>query len=493
LLLALAFLLLFRLGDRGLNEPDEGRYANISLEMSEAGHSAWEPMMSDFGHYDKPPLTYWLTALAFRLLGLSETAARLVPLFGAALALIGVGWTAYRLYGPSTAWWTVLMCGTLGQFWLLARFLSPDMLLTGWTTLALAAWVEARHRHGSWIWWSLSLLAWTAAWWTKATAALIPLLGLAVGLWVRRDWAGLRALRPGWMLLGILVLGSPWYLDLMRVHPELQDFFLGREIVGRIAGHPDGRKAPIYFHLLLTLGAWLPWWPVLLVALFRRWRQAAAPRRVGWREWPLELWIVLSGLIVFTCVSSKLPTYTLPYAPWAALFCARAWQGLALEGWFSRQPKARISAALAFAALYVGVTFVEPLIESRLGRNSSVRELGAFLRREKADLVFCDRYWPGLEFYFGERVHYLVPRAPQQLRGDSGYCVALGGPHFLSPTNWLTTLSRHPSPVWLVSLRDNPQSPLWNALGQGTLTATNRLGDFTIVRFEQAAVVGVRH
>ena len=57
LLLALAFLLLFRLGDRGLNEPDEGRYANIALEMLEPEHSIWEPRMSDFGHSDKPPLT----------------------------------------------------------------------------------------------------------------------------------------------------------------------------------------------------------------------------------------------------------------------------------------------------------------------------------------------------------------------------------------------------------------------------------------------------
>ncbi len=485
LLLALAFLLLFRLGDRGLNEPDEGRYANIALEMLEPEHSIWEPRMSDFGHYDKPPLTYWLTALSFQVLGVRESAARLTPLLGAVLALVGVGWTAFRLYGSRIAWWTVLMCGTLGQFWLLARFLSPDMLLTGWTTLAIAAWAEARQRNGSWLWWGLSLLAWAAAWWTKATAALIPLLGLAVALLIRRDREGLRALRPGRMLLGILVLGSPWYLDLMRIHPELKDFFLGREVVGRIAGHPDGRRAPIFFHLLVTLGGWLPWWPVMLLALFRRWRAQAPKPRVALRQWPLELWIVLTGLAVFTGISSKLATYTLPYAPWAALFCARGWELLAREGRFSALPNTRLKTALVSAVVYVAVLFVEPRIESRLGRNSSVRELGAFLRAEKAEKVFCDRYWPGLEFYFGEQVQYLVPRAPQQRSTDEGISPALGEPHFLSDTNWLPSLARITAGgVWLVSLKGNPQSPLWAALDLGTLTASNRIGDFAVVRFE---------
>lgn len=485
LLLALGFLLVFRLGDRGLNEPDEGRYTNMSLEMLEPQHSLWEPRMSDFAHYDKPPLTYWITALSLHLLGPKEWVVRLTPLLGAVLALVGVGWTAFRLYGPTIAWWTVLMCGTLGQFWLLARFLSPDMLLTGWTTLAIAAWAEARQRNASWLWWSLSLLAWAAAWWTKATAALVPLLGLTVALLVRRDRAGLKALRPALMLLGILALGAPWYLDLMRIHPELKDFFLGREVVGRIAGHPDGRKAPIFFHLLVTLGGWLPWWPVVLLALFRRWRSRGTKLLAGWREWPLEIWIVLTGLAVFTCISSKLPTYTVPYAPWAALFCARSWQVLIDEGRFSVQPKVRLRLALGFALAYVVVLFVEPRIESRMGRNSSARELGAFLRTEQAQMVYCDRYWPGLEFYFGERVQYVIPRSPQQRVTDLGICATLGEPHFLLPTNWLSALDKHAGkPVWLVTLKGNPQSPLWETRSRGSLTASNRVGDFSVLRFD---------
>ena len=487
LLVAVAGLLLFRLGDRGLNEPDEGRYTNIALGMLEPGKSILDPRMSDYGHYDKPPLTYWLTAVAFRTFGVNETAARLTPVFGAVLALCGIGWAAFRFYGARTAWWAVLMTATVGQFWLLARFLSPDMLLTGFTTLAIAAWAEARHRQGSWWWWSLSLLLWTAAWWTKATAALVPLLGLTVGLLARQDRDGLRALRPLRMLVAMILLGLPWYLDMVWEHPELKQFFLGREVVGRIAGHPDGRRAPLFFHVLVTLGAWLPWWPVALGALgwWLKRRRAAGGAAPRWRTWPLEIWITLTGLAVFSVISSKLPTYTLPFAPWAALFGATVWQRLADEGRGFASLRGRLFTAGGFAVAYLAVALAQPLIESRAGRNSSVRQLAGYLKQQGAQTVYLDRYWPGMEFYFGEHVHFVVPAPPRQRVDDLGLCSTLGEPHFVRPDGWLKSLGHHAhDTVWLVSLRQTPQTPLLQAAALGELVGSNRVGDFVLWRLE---------
>ena len=101
----LGLLLCFGLGLRGLNEPDEGRYANIAMAMARPGGDWWEPRQSGYGHYDKPPLIYWATALCFRAFGLHEWTARLPPLLGAIFALLGLGWTAGRLRGARVAWW----------------------------------------------------------------------------------------------------------------------------------------------------------------------------------------------------------------------------------------------------------------------------------------------------------------------------------------------------------------------------------------------------
>ena len=49
------------LGSRSLNEPDEGRYAEIAREMIETRY--WlVPHFWYVPHFDKPPMTYWLVA-----------------------------------------------------------------------------------------------------------------------------------------------------------------------------------------------------------------------------------------------------------------------------------------------------------------------------------------------------------------------------------------------------------------------------------------------
>ncbi len=431
-------LFLFWLGTRGLNEPDEGRYANIALAMARPGGDWWEPRMSGYGHYDKPPLIYWATALGFRAFGVNEWAARLPSLLGAFFALGGLGWAAYRLRGARAAWWAVLICGTSVQFWVFGRILSPDMLLTGWCTLAVAAWAEGRWkaegrrqkaegggdpqeggRGGARGWWLLSLLFWTLAWWTKATPALVPLAGLMMGVWMTRDRAGRRALRIGWMLVAILVLGSPWYLSMLGRYPELKSFFFGRELAGRLAGRVDGRHGSLLYYVPLSFWAWLPWWPVAAWAGWRgRGRLLGGLGRVEWTQrLGVEGWIVLTGLLIFSLAGSKLPSYTLTLAPWAALLMARAVAGAAPAdgGW--RGVWWLPAAGFALVAM-VTVAVLPGRRESRLGVNSSLQEVCAFLRRRGAARVDADRYWAGLEFYLREQTVRYVVRTDTPERPD---------------------------------------------------------------------------
>ena len=407
------FLFIFMLGSRGLNEPDEGRYANVAMAMGKGGGSWWEPRLSGYGHYDKPPLVYWVTALGFRAFGLNEWAARLPSLLGAVLALAGLGWTAYRLHGAAVAWGSVLICATSLQFWIMGHILSPDMLLTGWCTLAVAAWAECRHRGGSWTIWMVSLACWTLAWWTKATAALVPLAGLAVGVEMGRDLAGRRALKPLLLLSAILLLGSPWYLSMLMRYPELRKFFFGRELAGRLAGRVDGRHGPIFYYLPVCLAGWLPWWPV---AAWKCWQMRQLPpagsiyRNKNWFLRPgVEGWIVLVGLLIFSLIGAKLPTYTLTLAPWAALVMARKLAALPPRATNHFAGTLLIPAgAFALVAL-ICLAVLPRRYESRLGVNSSLRSVCQLLRKQHATRVDVDHYWPSTEFYLGaEVVRYMI-------------------------------------------------------------------------------------
>ncbi|MDR1304887.1 MAG: glycosyltransferase family 39 protein [Verrucomicrobiales bacterium] len=442
--------LFFALGARGLNEPDEGRYANMAGEILEdEGHGWLDPVLSDVHHYDKPPMIYWVTALSIRTFGYGEAATRLPSALGAVLALAGLGWAAWRLHGGRAAWWTLLVCGTMLQFWTLARWLTPDMLLTGWVTLAIALWVECRRRGGAWRWWLASLFCWAAAWWTKATLALVPLLGLYVALLVTGDRAGRRALRFPLLVPAIILLGAPWYLLMMREHHDLVHFFFGRELAGRMTGHADGRHGPVYYYAMISALGWLPWWPWAVVAMkFKN-------REPGWWRRAPELWLIVSGLLVFTLTSSKLPTYTLTLAPWAALGMARLIVPLT-----GRRPlrAALLLTAGAWLALLLTASVLVTRYESQLGRNSSLREVSAYLAKHGAQRIYADRYWPGLEVYFGEEVYYVTDRSLLQTKADTN--LAADSAHFVSPRQFTELPASAYAGAWFVHYRRQQDSPL---------------------------------
>ncbi|HEV3180503.1 MAG TPA: glycosyltransferase family 39 protein, partial [Steroidobacteraceae bacterium] len=87
---------------RPLLDPDEGRYAEIPREMVASGD--WvTPRFDDLKYFEKPPLQYWATALAYEAFGVHEWSARLwsVGLAFACLPLI-FAWVR-RLYGRGSA------------------------------------------------------------------------------------------------------------------------------------------------------------------------------------------------------------------------------------------------------------------------------------------------------------------------------------------------------------------------------------------------------
>ena len=475
---------LFGLGNHGLLEPDEGRYANMASEWTEFGEHHWaEPVLSDMGHFDKPPLIYWITGSGFLAFGRSEFTARLPSFLGGMLALAGIALLAHRFHGPRAAWWSVLVAATTFQFWALTHLLSPDMLLCGFVTVGAALTLQAgKGRPRAWLWWLGGALFWTLGWWTKATAALVPLGALTVALVLtgRRDLLG--ALRPVRLLLVILLLGSPWYLAMMARHHELQDFFLHRELAGRVTGHADGRRGFPGFHFFVALVFWLPWWPLLLDPVRKNWRSwRAAPWREKCRALPWEPVAALGVVVIYSLVSSKLVTYILPGLPYLAVSVgstvARRHASLSLQSW-----PARI--ASTSAALLIVTALVIPSLEASLGRNSSVRHVVTEARNRGAERIVCDEFWPGAEFYFGEFIWFVDVKDLKQVRSTAGQAPAK---HFLSKEQVVPLVRESEKPVWLLQYEghfENPQKWARQLLGDRPDPEAGpiRIGDFYLWR-----------
>ena len=448
LLLFIGVLFLAGLGSHGLLEPDEGRYANMAIEFLESDHNRAEPTLSDVAHYDKPPLIYWFTGYSIRLFGASEFAMRLPSFLGSVLALGGIFLLTLRQYGERAAWWAIFAGATSFQFWCLAHLLSPDMLLCGFCTLGCALTLWGGRGVKNWFIWSLGVACWCLAWWTKATAMLIPLGAIAGALLLTGRWDLLAHLRPIRVLALMLLFGSPWYLVMMYRHPELVDFFLHREVVGRIVGHADGRTGFPGYHLVVALFFWLPWWPFAVARALQNRKQWLALSLAARRKaLPWEPVAALLVLLLFSFVSSKLITYTLPGVPLLAVYIGAL---LSSEVFSFRSRYGAI--ALLAAVVAAGILTALPYLESSLRNNSSPRKVIAHAQDLGADWIISDRYFPGMKFYAGEQVLYVDVESIVQVKDAPGQDPSR---HFLKEGEIQKRVEESNESFWMVQMRKN--------------------------------------
>jgi 4-amino-4-deoxy-L-arabinose transferase-like glycosyltransferase len=350
--LALALLLamyLSRIGGYVLQDPDEGRYAEIPREMIETGD--WvTPRLFYVKYFEKPPLFYWLTATSFEAFGQSEWSARLVPALCGVVTVLLTFALGLRLCGRRATWIGCGVLATMPLFFALSQALVIDILLTACMTATMLG-VYAAHQANEKRWWALAVaLSVALGVLAKGLVALVLPGGIALAflLW-RRDRDTMRALL-GWRpVLLFLVVAVPWFVLVSRRNPEFLQFFFVREHFERFVatgvrvGHPQG----FFYYVPVVLFGPAPWTFVALLLVCTRAGRRAFARIPSDARLLLLLW---SGLVIgfFSVSSSKLGSYVLPAMP--AL-------GLLFGAWLDR----------AFEEETAGVTAVRTLRAISLG------------------------------------------------------------------------------------------------------------------------------
>lgn len=138
LLVVLPAVLLYPCLNFRLLEPDEGRYAEIAREMLVRGD--WVvPHLQGEPYLDKPPLLYWLVVLSYKLFGVHDWAARLVPALAVHLTILLTYLFGRRLLGERAAVRGAVLLALAPGLAGMARLLVLDGLLTLWVTLGLFA------------------------------------------------------------------------------------------------------------------------------------------------------------------------------------------------------------------------------------------------------------------------------------------------------------------------------------------------------------------
>jgi len=185
LALALLGLALYlpRLGESGLWDPWEPRYAQAAREM--AASDDWVvPRYREGPRLNRPPLTYWLIGAAQAVLGIDEAAARLPSALLAVLGAAGLGLALAARGRPLEGFMAGAALLTSPQWLLLGRFATPALPLAAFLGMALALAV-----------------GWPAAEAVRARRLAFVLLVLLVAAAGMTDWPrGL--LLPLWAVLG---------------------------------------------------------------------------------------------------------------------------------------------------------------------------------------------------------------------------------------------------------------------------------------------------
>ena len=324
---AMLFIWFFALGLRDLISTDEGRYADIAMEMLQTGD--WiTPRLNGLLYFEKPPLQYWASAIGFSIFGFNDFTARLWPGLTGFLTVISVWFTAKRLWGSLAGEYAALVVVSCAWMFTNSHFLTLDMGVSFFLALSLCCFLlaqDAQESHQQ-AWWMRA--CWAAMAGATLSKGLIGLLIPGASLFfysvINRDikpW-----LRMQWIsgLSIFLLLAAPWFYLVSVRNPEFAQFFFIHEHVERFLTTTHQHEGPLWFFIPDLLIGLLPWTSLLFVMLIAGWRKTDLDGDKKSVFNPQRFLIVWCGFIfVFFSISgSKLPSYILPIFPALGLLVA---------------------------------------------------------------------------------------------------------------------------------------------------------------------------
>jgi 4-amino-4-deoxy-L-arabinose transferase-like glycosyltransferase len=332
----MVWVFFFGLGDYGLIDPDEGRYAEIAREMLETGDFV-TPRLNYVKYFEKPVLHYWLTAAAFAVLGQNEFAARLTPV----LCALGGVWAAFilarRRWGPDAGLYAAVVLSTSLLWFAVARLSILDMTVSFFITLSLAGFWKGCGEEESRRYLTLFYAGMAFATLSKGLIGIVLPGGIAFWyiLLTRRWRLILRALY--WPGIGLFfLLTVPWFWAVCQENGDFFYFFFVQEHFLRYTTSMHGRYQPFWFFVPILAAGLVPW-TGLLPDIFRTIRAEAGSgdarqgeERNKGRSFGLflGLWFAVP-FAFFSLSNSKLIPYVLPCLPPLAILGGRVLSSIA--------------------------------------------------------------------------------------------------------------------------------------------------------------------
>ncbi len=354
LLIIAAFSLLINVGSYGVVESSDARYAEIGRAMYLSGDYL-HPNLMEVHHYHKPPFTYQVTALGYRIFGINAFGARFFLQIAVLIQIILVYYLALELFNKQkTALWAALIYFSFPLVLISSRNLTTDAFLNTFALLSMFAWVKYR-KSGKYSFLYLFTISWALGFLTKGPVIFIVPLFFVIGYNRMEKAKNKFSVHHVLAWLAFLVIGFSWVIYLVMHNPEFMDYFLGKQTVDRFANKSAfHRTEPFWYFWAFAPLVGLPW---LLILPFMIKNQKDAFRK---RSIFMVLAIsLLIPLIFFSISSSKRILYILPLYSLFALLIAQL-----LEKASDKRAAFYTNFNLGWAVLLLVAFVVAPFVET---------------------------------------------------------------------------------------------------------------------------------
>lgn len=320
LLIAVCLPYCINLGKSSIWDANEAYYAETPREMLKTGNYL-APHFNFHPWAQKPPLTYWVILVSYKLFGVNEFAVRLPS----ALAAIGMLLFSYGigrlLFSPNAGLLSAMMLSTTARVFILARRFPIDILLLFFLTGTLFSLVKALRKNSKSSW-ALAYVCAAFGFLTKGPVALfIP--ACAYLLWGLRRRQRISESHPLMGAAIFLCIVLPWYVYIYSVYGwiYISPLFL-RTNLGRFAAEPVGHSRNLFYYFSVYAVDFFPWSILSLFAVYLLWHHRRQEPVLRSLSFGLPIIWCASTFVLFSISKNKQEYYIAPMYPVAAVLVA---------------------------------------------------------------------------------------------------------------------------------------------------------------------------
>ncbi len=320
-----AISLFINVGSYGVIESSDARYAEIGRAMHVSGDYI-HPNLLDVHHYHKPPFTYQITALGYKVFGINAFGARFFLQLAVILQLILVYRLSILLFdNKKTALWSAIIYFSFPLVLMSSRNLTTDAFLTTFALLSIYSWVKYR-QSGVIKWLYTFTLSLALGFLTKGPVIfIVPVIFI---LFYNRTEKAKRNFSihhiTSWLLF--LVIAASWFAYLGYNNPAFLDYFLGKQTADRFSKNAFGRTEPFWYFLAFAPLVGLPWF-LAFIYLLKDQKELLKRKTIHFAM----LMAFVIPLIFFSISSSKRILYILPLYGLLAILIADLFSQINIE------------------------------------------------------------------------------------------------------------------------------------------------------------------